>query len=202
MLFDKEIIGWNKVHDLAIDSAELLRLHGCEHTGVHSRRVAAEAKSLAERFGSDPHAAMVAGYLHDISAIYPNDHRIAVARQLGIEILPQEEAFPMIIHQKLSREMAESLFDVSDPAILSAIECHTTLKANPSQMDLVLFVADKIEWDQAGTPPYLPRLQAGLAKSLEHAAYAYLSYMWEQRDKLRVLHPWLKDAYLWLSARL
>lgn len=73
---------------------------------------------------------------------------------------------------------------------------------DPSQLDLVLFVADKIEWDQAGTPPYLPSLLRGLDQSLEHAAFCYLSYLWEQRDKLRVLHPWLAAAYQWLSSRL
>lgn len=145
---------------------------------------------------------MITGYLHDISAIYPNDQRLPIARRLGIEILREEEVFPLIIHQKISKAMAAALFDIHDPAILSAIECHTTLRSNPAKLDLVLFVADKIEWDQTGAPPYLTRLNAELDNSLENAAFSYLSYMWEQRDKLRVLHPWLKEAYLWFVCRL
>lgn len=191
--------GWQKVNDVASDAHSLLRLHGCEHTFFHSKRVALEAARLANRFGVEVQAAMTASYLHDISAVYPNQVRIQVAESLGIEIVPEEKVFPMIIHQKISRAMARDLFSIKDPAVLSAIECHTTLKANPSRLDLVLFVADKIEWDQPGAPPYLQELTAKLDKSLTHAALVYLSYVWEQREKLRVIHPWLKDAYEELS---
>ena len=41
----------------------------------------------------------IAGYLHDSSAIFPNDVRIAVAEKLGVEIVEEEREFPMIIHQ-------------------------------------------------------------------------------------------------------
>ncbi|MFP3390040.1 bis(5'-nucleosyl)-tetraphosphatase (symmetrical) YqeK [Brevibacillus sp. SIMBA_040] len=187
--------GWLQVHDIATDSESLLHLHGCKHTALHSKHVAEEAAQLANRFGIDPICARIAGYLHDISAIIPNHQRIPIAEELGIEILPEERTFPMIVHQKISKAMARDLFSIQDVAVLGAIECHTTLKAQPSRMDLVLFVADKIAWDQAGTPPYLHRLLPALDKSLEHAALVYLSYLWEQREKLRVVHPWLVEAY-------
>lgn len=57
----------------------------------------------------DSQAAEYGGYLHDISAVYPNHVRVPVSRSLGIEVLPEEEAFPMIVHQKLSRQMARSV---------------------------------------------------------------------------------------------
>lgn len=200
--FESLLVGWEKQNDMSLDSDRLLRLHGCDHTAAHSFRVAKEAERLAVRFGVNSQAALVAGYLHDISAVYPNHQRLAIAKNLSIEILPEEESFPMIIHQKISRVMAAALFDVRDSSVLSAIECHTTLRANPSRLDLVLFVADKIEWDQAGTPPYLSSLLRALDQSLEQAAFSYLSYLWEQKDKLRVLHPWLADAYRWYASRL
>ncbi|MGG4498154.1 bis(5'-nucleosyl)-tetraphosphatase (symmetrical) YqeK [Brevibacillus reuszeri] len=190
--------GWSRVHDVAVDAESLLHLHGFEHTASHSKRVAEEAARLAIRFDVEPLGARTAGYLHDISAVFPNHHRIAIAEKLGIEILPEEYVFPMIIHQKISKAMACDLFSIQDEAVLNAIECHTTLKAQPSRMDLVLFVADKIEWDQTGTPPYLHALLSALDKSLEHAALVYLTYLWEQREKLRVVHPWLIEAYRYL----
>lgn len=125
--FESIVIGWEKRNDVAIDSAALLRLHNCAHTAAHSARVAKEAEQLAKRFGVNPQAAAISGYLHDISAIYPNQQRLAISNLLAIEILPEEQIFPMIIHQKLSKEMAFALFDIHNPDILSAIECHTTL---------------------------------------------------------------------------
>ncbi|ASL65211.1 hypothetical protein SAMN04488573_1011735 [Bacillus sp. 5mfcol3.1] len=101
----------------------------------------------------------------------------------------------MIIHQKLSRVIAKEIFKVENEEILNAICCHTTLRKYATKMDLVLFVADKIEWDQNGTPPYLIEIKKGLEKSLEKAAFVYISYLWERKDTLKVIHPWLEEAY-------
>ncbi|MDF9581777.1 bis(5'-nucleosyl)-tetraphosphatase (symmetrical) YqeK, partial [Bacillus paranthracis] len=164
-------------------------------TYKHSIRVANEARKIAKMFYEDEEKAAIAGYLHDISAIFPNEVRIVVAEEFGIEILEEERKFPMIIHQKLSRVIAKEIFKVHDEETLDAICCHTTLRKHATKMDLVLFVADKIEWDQNGTPPYLVEVKKGLEKSLEHAAFAYISYLWDRKDTLKVLHPWLEDAY-------
>ncbi|MFT0823901.1 hypothetical protein VSK92_05275 [Bacillus swezeyi] len=57
-----------------------------------------------------------------------------------------------------------------------------------------MFIADKIEWDQSGRPPYIKELQEALEISLEHGAFQYIQYLWNERDKLKVVHPWLRDA--------
>jgi HD superfamily phosphohydrolase YqeK len=126
--------------------------------------------------------------------VVPNQHRVRAARQLGIDLLPEEEAFPMIVHQKLSVPITRALFGVADEEVLSAIECHTTLKASPSMLDKVLFVADKIAWDQQGKPPYLDDLLAALHRSLDEASLVYLDFLWDQREHLRVMHPWMVAA--------
>lgn len=100
----------------------------------------------------------------------------------------------MIVHQKLSSWMAHEVFGIHDPEVLSAIGCHTTLKAGASPLDKLVFVADKIAWDQAGQPPYLEVLQAALEHSLDAAALVYIDYLWAQRAQLRVIHPWLVAA--------
>lgn len=184
------------------DVATFLTLHKQAHTAGHVTQVAAEARQLADRFGAVTEEAEVAGLLHDISAVIPNEERIATAHAFGIEVLPEEAAFPMIIHQKLSVVLARELFGVTAPAPLSAIGCHTTLKADASLLDKVLFVADKIRWDQAGEPPYLSDLQQALDRSLDHAVFCYLDYLWQQRATLRVVHPWLAAAHQQLQEQL
>jgi HD superfamily phosphohydrolase YqeK len=108
--------------------------------------------------------------LHDISVVFPNYERIRVSKALGIEVLLEEEIFPLIIHQKISKVMALEIFKIQDETILNAIGCHTTLRSTSTKLDRVLFVADKIEWDQ--------------------------------RDSLKVVHPWLEDAYYELKTSL
>lgn len=186
----------------ARDMATFLDARNLPEVAGHCAQVAAESRRLANRFGVNPTDAEVAGLFHDISAVIPNEERCIVARRVGIEVLPEEDEFPMIVHQRLSAVMAKDLFDITSEGILSAIGCHTTLKANATDLDKVLFVADKVRWDQPGTPPYLDDLLPAIEKSLDQAAFCYIDYLWQQRNTLRVIHPWLVDAYQELSAKL
>lgn len=181
--------------NLKDDVYNFLVNNGCPKTAEHCVRVGKEARKIAERFNANADSAEIAGYLHDISAVYSNDVRIQVSYDLGIEVLSEEEAFPMIIHQKISKEMARDIFNIIDQEILDAVGCHTTLKKNSTILDKVLFVADKIEWDQIGEPPYLFQITQKLDHSLNDAAFEYIDFLWKQRDNLRVIHPWLRDAY-------
>lgn len=165
----------------------------CEKTYYHCMEVGEYAYQLGEKYLTSPEKVSIAGYLHDISAVYPNNQRISVAQKYEIELNEAEMAFPMIIHQKISKSIAKMDFGIEDNEILSAIECHTTLKKNYSDIDLVLFVADKIKWDQEGKPPYLDGLLQALNCSLENAAYFYIDYI--LKHDIKVVHPWLWDAY-------
>jgi predicted HD superfamily hydrolase involved in NAD metabolism len=185
--------------DMRTDMQTFLIYHGCPKTAGHCGWVAAEAKRLAARFGVDESQAEIAGWLHDISAVFSHGQRPQIARQLGVEVLPEEDEVPMIIHQKLSVVVARDIFGVMDEAVLSAIGCHTTLKAKASVLDKVVFVADKIQWDQSGNPPYLAGLLSALEQSLDQAALYFLEYLWQRRDTLPVVHPWFVEAYRQLS---
>jgi len=187
--------------DVAQDAVAFLRRHDCPETALHSAAVAAEAQCIAALVSVETVRAAQAGWLHDISAVIPAVERVTVAEALGIPVLPEERTLPMILHQKLSVVLARDLFGVTDAAVLSAIGCHTTLKPGASALDKVLFVADKLAWDQPGEPPYRVDLEAALAHSLDAAACVYLRYLWERRVTLAVVHPWLAAAHAHLCAR-
>ena len=194
-LFKDLLIEFSLSGDIYTDVPLFLNHHGLSKVTEHSRRVAAEAKRLAIRFGVDDTRAELAGWLHDISAVFPWDTRSQVASQLGLEVLPEEYTFPMIVHQKISAEMAGDIFGVTDQAVLDAIRCHTTLKANAAILDKIVFIADKIQWDGSGSAPFLNDVLAALEETLDEAVFCYLDYLWKQRDTLPVLHPWLEEAY-------
>ncbi|HOU13775.1 MAG TPA: bis(5'-nucleosyl)-tetraphosphatase (symmetrical) YqeK [Anaerolineae bacterium] len=181
--------------DIARDVTDFLQHYGCPNTAVHSAAVAAEARRLAAQVDVDETAAAQAAWLHDISAVFPADERVAAAEGLGIDVLPEERTLPMILHQKLSAVLAREVFGVTDAAVLSAIGCHTTLKVEASRLDKLIFVADKLAWDQPGEPPYRAAMIAALVESLDAAACVYLRYLWERRATLAVVHPWFAAAY-------
>lgn len=172
-----------------------LQHHGYAKTAAHCAAVAAECERLALRFGLDAERAQIAGWLHDVSAVWPADQRLEVARQLGLPVLPAERRHPMLLHQRQSAVLAEQLFSVSDPAVLAAIACHTTLRPDPAPLDVLLFCADKLAWDQPGSPPYLAAMRAALYESLPAAAVVYLRHLWRQRDTLPAVHPLLVEAW-------
>lgn len=190
---------FEKSGNLARDVSVFLRLHNRAATIRHSGNVASEARRLAVRFGMDQESAASAAWLHDISIIYPNEDRLVVAKALGILPLPEEEAFSLIIHQRISEIMAREIFGIKNTSVLSAVGCHTTLKKNASELDKVLFVADKIRWDQEGSPPYLNKILSALEVSLDMAAFSYLEFIWDKRDTLKIIHPWLREAYMQLA---
>jgi len=188
--------------DIRKDVYNLIMKYNRPRIADHTLRVGDKAKALAVSFGVNEDLAEIAGLLHDIGGIFPNDDRIEVAKKLNIEVLPEEEIAPIILHQKISKIMAEEIFRIKDISVLEAIGCHTTLKANASTMDMIVFIADKLEWDQTGIPPYLSEVEEQLKKSLELGAFTFVKYQWDNRANLMVIHPWLEEAYKDLKEKI
>ena len=188
--------------NLPRDVHAFLDRRGYPQTIRHSQQDAEEAGRLAFRYGADPLKAARAGWLHDVSVVFLNNQKVEVARRLGLEMLPEEERNPVLLHQKISKVMAQEIFCVNDPDVLEAIGCHSTLKAGATLLDKVLFVADKLAWDQTGNPPYYPEMAEAIEKSIDKAALVYIRSLYERQDTLSFrLHPWLIAAYFELSAQ-
>lgn len=188
--------------DIAEDVHRYLTSFGYQKTAKHCAAVAAEAQILALRYDCDPTKAELAGYLHDISAVIPNDKKVDFAQDQMVDVLAEEVACPMILHQKLSVVIARAVFEITDMEVLSAIGCHTTLKANAGLLDKIVFIADKIAWDQDGQPPYIRKVSKAMDQSLDAGVLVYLNFLWERRSQLQIIHPWFVDArdgYLNLS---
>ncbi len=187
--------------DVAADAARLLTETGHGETAAHSRRVAAGARRLAQQWHVDATRAHAAAWLHDISAVISMDRRLPLAESLGLNIIPEERRAPVLVHQKLSSLIARDAFGIIDAAVLSAIGCHTTLKADSSTLDRAVFVADKRAWDQAGDPPYRAALERAAEQGPGRGALCYLEYLRQRREILPAFHLWAAEAYQQLSTQ-
>lgn len=167
--------------------------NGKEATFTHVCAVADAAVRLAEKFGLDAEVCRTAGLLHDISAVIRPVDMLAWAEEKGWYIDEAERKYPFLLHQRVSKVVAEEDFGIADSRVLSAIEVHTTLKKDFSPYDLVVFLADKIAWDRGGEPPYRAAVEKALEESLEAAAGAYIDFVMENG---MILHPhaWLLEA--------
>lgn len=173
---------------------KLYRLHNKEHTLRHVEEVAETAVWLAEMYGLDAEKAKLAALLHDISAIMTPQEMYELAIKRGMEIDPAEEKYHFILHQKISKIIAHEEFGICDDDILNAIECHTTLKKNAGDYDKVIFIADKISWDQKGVPPYYDALKSRVIESLDEACLFFIKYQFDNK-LLLMPHKWLLEAY-------
>ena len=165
-----------------------------EKTWNHVENVAKEAKKLAIQYHLDIEKCMIAALLHDISAILSPDDMYKYAKELGYQIDPSEEKYHFLLHQRISKEIAYDYFHIEDEDILSAIECHTTLKKDMNDYDKIIFLADKLNWDQGGIPPYYQQLKNAINISLDKGCYWFISYQFETHQLL-MPHTWLLEAY-------
>ena len=140
------------------------RINDKLNTLFHVKNVAGANAELAGTYMLDARKCYIAGLLHDISAVMRPEDMLGHAQSIGIQLDESEKRYPFLLHQQMSALLAKSVFGIVDSDILSAIECHTTLKSNPSQYDMTLFIADKLFWDQSGTAPYFDSVQCAFIK--------------------------------------
>ncbi len=176
----------SKTDDLETDVANLLRHNDREDTLSHVTDVSRVNGKLAEQFGLMREKCIVAALLHDISAIIEPEDMLRYAIENRFEICEAERRFPFLLHQRFARLVADEFFEIGDSDILSAVECHTSLKASPGPYDMALFIADKLAWDQEGTPPYYDAVRSALDESLERACYVFMTFVMDNR---MLLHP-------------
>lgn len=180
------MLGFNNTGDIKTGVRSLLYSKGKEKTFAHSRDVAEMNIRIAQQYSLDKDICELCGYLHDISAVVPPQDMMKYAAENGWYIDEAETEHPFLLHQRISRIIAQDDFGVTDERILSAVEHHTTLKANPSVYDMALFIADKLAWDQLEEAPFFTIVNNALGKSLELASLAYMDYIVEHKI---ILHP-------------
>lgn len=184
--------------NIKADITSFLTLNGKQETANHCISVANSSEKIANRFGLDKSAAVISALLHDISSVMKPQDMLTYAISQGWEIDESERKYPFILHQRLSMIFAKELFGITDELILSAIECHSTLKFSPSSYDMVLFLSDKLSWDQEGTPPFYDLVSSALEKSLQYASLSYINFVLNN-GMILYPHRWLLEAKTWLE---
>ena len=111
------------------------------HRASHSRSVAALSKELAAAHHLDESLAWEAGLLHDITKAWSKEKGEAVLRVYAPEIL----AYPApVYHSYTAPVFLKAAMGIQNHSVLQAIETHT-LGTGKSDLDAILYIADKIE---------------------------------------------------------
>ena len=140
---------------------------GCRDTAV----------ALAERWGADPVDAARAGILHDITKALDGPLQLTLCAGYGKILDDFSRKYPKTLHALTGSLVAERIFG-ENQTVVSAIEWHTTGRANMELLEKIVYLADYVEPNR--TIPGVERLRElafsdldaamklGLEMTLEH----------------------------------
>ena len=103
---------------------------GCRDTAV----------ALAERWGADVTDAARAGILHDITKAIDGPLQLTLCDAYGKLLDDFSKRYPRTLHALTGSMVAQRIFG-ENPAVVSAIESHTTGKANMTLLEKIIYVA-------------------------------------------------------------
>lgn len=102
------------------------------------------AMELARRWGADENDAARAGMLHDVTKALSDDLQLTLCREYGIVLGDFSKKNPKTLHALTGSLVAERIFG-ENKAVVDAICCHTTGKADMNTLEKILYVADYME---------------------------------------------------------
>ena len=118
----------------------------------HSIFTAYAARQLARRHQLNEDAAALAGILHDCAKCMTLPQLQTIAKEHRLLLDKETMQSANLLHGPVGAVLAESTYGVHNPNVLSAIACHTMGKVGMLPLDMVLYLADKIEPSRRSYP--------------------------------------------------
>lgn len=109
---------------------------------THSLCVADEAVRLAKKYGGDTDKAYLAGLLHDITKNASQEEHLHIFEQFGIMLNDVEKNAEKLWHAISGAAYVEHILNIKDDEIITAIRYHTTARADMTQLEKLLYLAD------------------------------------------------------------
>ena len=110
----------------------------------HSVNVADMAVKLAKKFGCDEDKAYTAAILHDCQKETEPTLMLKEAKESGFYVDPVEIDCPKLWHAVAGAYYVKNTLKITDEEILSAIRFHTVGRADMSDIEKIVFLADTV----------------------------------------------------------
>ena len=162
---------------------------GCRDTAVE----------LARLWGADETDAARAALLHDITKALDTDMQLALCRAYGAPLDAFSKQNPKTLHALTGSLVAHRIFG-ENQAVISAIRCHTTGKANMNMLEKIIYVADYMEpnRDFPGVEKLRNLAYTDIDQALRVGLETTLSML---RQQGKEVSPESAEALAWLAKR-
>ena len=131
--------------DLSLEDLRCVAMSMLRHRRIaHVLGTEGTAAALACRWGEDGQAARRAALLHDCTKKLDREQHMALCRQYGIALDPEERQEEKLLHAITGAAVAEHMFGESGK-VVSAIRWHTTGRAAMTTLEKIIYLADYIE---------------------------------------------------------
>ncbi|WP_026906254.1 bis(5'-nucleosyl)-tetraphosphatase (symmetrical) YqeK [Paucisalibacillus globulus] len=167
------------------DALSIVETHLTKPRFEHTVRVAETAVRLAQIYNVSSEKAELASIFHDYCKYRSLDEmkRIIQTTYLPKDLLLYHHE---LWHGPVASIMIEQEYGIKDDAIQSAVYCHTTGRANMSDLELIIFVADYIEPGRSF--PGLDEVRDMATQDLVKAAWMVsrntINYLTEKKNRI------------------
>ena len=104
------------------------------------------ARIAAVYLPEDEEKVRISALLHDITKEYTAEQQLAVFAEHGVAVDAVMRLSPKVFHAHTAALLIPQEYpEFADPAVLSAVDKHTTGSADMSYMDCIIYLADYIE---------------------------------------------------------
>ena len=162
---------------------------GCRDTAVE----------LAKRWGADVTDAARAGILHDVTKAIDGPLQLTLCAAYGKLLDDFSKRYPKTLHALTGSMVAKRIFGENE-AVVSAIEFHTTGRADMTLLEKIIYVADYMEPNRDF--PGVERLRELAFTDLDAALKLGLEMTLEHLGEQGVaVSPASRDALAWLNQK-
>ena len=159
-----------------------------ERRYFHTMGVVKEAVRLAPKYGVEVEKAKIAALLHDCAKNFDQDKFLEIAAEYGVTLDEYALKEPALVHAFLGAAVAYRDYGVTDKEILDAIFYHTTARANMTNLEKLIYLADMIE--PGRTMPQAEEVRRLVETNLDDALiYAIDCSIKHVIKKGRLIHP-------------
>ncbi|MDD4563898.1 MAG: bis(5'-nucleosyl)-tetraphosphatase (symmetrical) YqeK [Eubacteriales bacterium] len=179
-MFELEKIGYEWYYDFVMQCTDKIKEELIKHIEnnitekrkMHIYAVAEEAKKLAQRYGVDVEKAEFAALFHDLFRNVPEKNLNDYIKQLGLD-----ECYLLnsnLAHSKIAAVIMERDYCIHDRDLINAVSYHTTGRANMSDLEKIIYLADAIEPNRSY--PCVEKIREAAYQDLDQACLLSLEH--------------------------